>query len=307
MNVRRWLVAGLAVALVPSAVSATGVSAAPKAIPLPAIGNVSVARLTIVAQRGQAAPLPKLGVTSSGRLPATVLVIGGVARDSVKPGRFVGTIGIFNRPLPPGKPGQPNTVTPPSSPGSISVRLPSGYALVGQQAAANVLYQNARPRFSLDLPGSVSLLSGSPLEIAPLRLLADARKLALDQVAPVADMKPLGLQYITAQLSHVGGRATSFAVTIAIANLSQVNAIQLTFPAGLTVVSAAGPPLTGVAPQGQTLQLLASQGFFAEVTAYPFTFVLDQALLPSSFFTLQASTHYFENVLPFTERFYVHV
>jgi hypothetical protein len=114
----------------------------------------------------------------------------------------------------------------------------------------------------------------------------------------------LGLPYVAATLARVGGKTTSFAVTIAIASLSQVNAVQLTFPAGVTVVSASAPPLASVAPSGRTLQLLASQGFFKEATAYRFTFVLDRAPPRASSITLQASTHYFENVLPFTERLY---
>jgi hypothetical protein len=117
-------------------------------------------------------------------------------------------------------------------------------------------------------------------------------------------MELLGFPYVAAALARVGGNPTSFTVTIAIASLSQVNAVQLTFPAGVTVVSASAPPLAGVAPSGRTLQLLASQGFFKEATAYRFTFVLDRAPPRAGSITLQASTHYFENVLPFTERLY---
>jgi hypothetical protein len=295
--VRRWFVAVLALGVVPSATSATAPST-PRPVPLPRSGNISIARLTIVAKAGKKAQVPRLRVTSRGALPAETLVVGGVARDPVKPGRFSGTIALFNRPS--------STQPDATGPTQVDVQLPSGYVLTGQDVLANVLYQNNRPVVPVVIPSSVFVLTGAPPpKIMPRRLLSDARKLALDETAPVADIELLGFDYVAASIASIGGSRTSFAVTIAIANLSHVNALQLTFPAGITVVSAAGPPLTGVAPAGKTLQLIASKGLFNEATPYRFTFVLDHAPPRAGSVTLQASTHYFENVLPFTERLYV--
>jgi hypothetical protein len=254
--------------------------------------------LTIVAKASQEARSPRLRVTSRGSRPAETLVVGGVARDPVKRGRFSGTIALFNRP----SSAQPDA----TAPTRVDIQVPSGYEVTGQDVVANVLYQNDRPVAPVVIPASVSVLTGTPPpKIVPRRLLIDARRLALDETAPVADIELLGFDYVAADIVRIGGSRTSFAVTVAIANLSHVNALQLTFPTGVTVVSAAGPPFTGVAPAGKTLQLIASKGLFNEATPYRFTFVLDRAPPRAGSVTLQASTHYFENVLPFTERFYV--
>ena len=265
---------------------------------LPASGNISVARLTIVAKAGKTAPVPKLQVSGSSPLPSGMLAIGGVQRDPAKAGRFSGTIALFNRPS--------STGSAPTAPGRFRVQLPAGYTLTAQSVEANVLYQNGRPLGPIVVPQSVSVLRGTPPpKIMPRRLLIDARKLALDESAPVADMELLGFDYVAAGIVRVGGSQTSFAVTVGIANLSHINALQLTFPTGVTVVSATGPDFTSVSPAGRTLQLIASKGLFSEATLYRFTFVLDHAPPRGGSITLQASTHYFENILPFTERFYV--
>ena len=295
MRVGGVCVAALVLGVLPSATAARASSAV--IIALPTSGNVSIASLTIVAKAGQRARSPGLRVTSQGQLPAEALVVGGVARDSVKRGRFTATIALFRRL----SSAQPDA----AAPTKVEVHVPSGYVLSGQHVLANMLYQNGRGG-SFVIPESVSVLAGSPPpKLAPRRLLVDARKLALDETAPVADMELLGLEYVAAAIARVGGGSTSFAVTIAIASVSHINAIKLTFPAGITVVSATGPPRTSATPSGTTLQLFASEGFFDEARPYRFTFGLDRAPPPAGSVTLQASTHYFENTLPFTERFYL--
>jgi hypothetical protein len=69
-------------------------------------------------------------------------------------------------------------------------------------------------------------------------------------------------------------------------------------------VRAAGPQRTTALPSGSSLQLLVPDRF-QEAVPYRFTLELSRALSGSDFFLLRASTHYFENVLPFTERFYL--
>ena len=54
---------------------------------------------------------------------------------------------------------------------------------------------------------------------------------------------------------------------------------------------------------GSAVQLVASGGFFDQGVPYQFDIVLSAAPKRGEFVTLRASTHYFENSLPFTERF----
>ena len=303
MRARWWLGSALAVGVLATASSA-GLDSRqdPRTIPLPALGNVSVARLVIVAQGTKTAPVPPLAVTGAGKLPETVLVLGAVRREPGKAGRFSAALAIFNRPWP----ATPTATSPPPqavSPTGISLRLPSGYSVGSQQLAANVLYENNLPGYPLGPAAPASVLAGAPPpKIAPSRLLADALKLAVDRNVAVADMELLGLQYVSASVGRSGG-PTSYAVTIGVSRSSQVNAVQLTFPKGVVVARGAGPPRATVSPFENNLQLIAPDRF-QEAVPYRFTFELSRPLSPGSFFTLRASTHYFENVLPFTERFY---
>jgi hypothetical protein len=300
MRARRRLGLALALSILAAEASVGATATSPGTILLPTPGNVSLARLAIVARGAKAAQLPKLAVSSSGTLPPTVLVLGAVTRDRGQNGRFSATLAIFNRPPPPAPPGGS---APAPSPKEISIRLPSGYAFAGQQSAANVLYWNRRPDFALTVGGRASVLAGTPPpRIAPTRLLADALKLAMDQTVPIADMELIGLEYISAEVAR--GRSARYVVVIAVSSLNQVNAVQLTFPDGVRVVRAAGPPRSTVLPSASRLQLIVPDRF-QEAVPYRFTFQLSRALSSREFFLLRASTHYFENVLPFTERFYV--
>ncbi len=302
MRVRGWAPTSLAVATALAAGAAPAATATGSGvIALPPPGNVNVAQLSITAKAGASSKTPALRVADNGKLPATAFVVGGVTRDAAGRGRFVATVAVFNRPPPDGTPSTP-------APGSVGVRLPAGYTLTRQAVATGVLYQNARPASSFPVPPGVSTLAGTPPpKIAVRRLLVDARKLALDQNVPVADMELLGFPYVSAELAHVAGNKTSFVVTVAVANLGQVNAVRLTFPAGTTFTSATAPPLADASPMGTALQLTATQGFFTEAAPYRFTFTIGQALPGAAVVTLQASTHYFENVLPFTERLWIPV
>jgi hypothetical protein len=260
-----------------------------------------VARLAIVAQGAKAAQLPRLAVSSSGTLPPTVLVLGAVTRDRGQNARFSATLAVFNRPPPPVPPGGS---APAPSAKELSIRLPPGYALAGQQSAANVLYWNRRPDFGLTVGGRAAVLAGTPPpRIAPTRLLADALKLAMDRTVPIADMELLGLRYVSADVVR-SGRPTSYAVTIAVSGSNQINAVELTFPREVQVLRSVGPPRTDVSPSGHVLRLIASDRF-QEAVPYRFTFVLSRPLPSGAAITLRASAHYFESMLPFTERFYL--
>jgi hypothetical protein len=62
-------------------------------------------------------------------------------------------------------------------------------------------------------------------------------------------------------------------------------------------------PGTDVVRVPGAVQLVASGGFFQESLAYTFQIRLSRAPKPGEFVTLRASTHYFENSLPLSERF----
>jgi hypothetical protein len=266
-------------------------------IPLPTPGNVSVARLVIEAEAARTTRPPRLAV-QAGKLPGSVLVLGAVSPQAGAPGRFLATVAIFDRsPAVDAASGS----RPSGSSGGITIRLPSGYRVSSRQVAANVLYQNAVPRYPLGPAEPASVLAGTPPpRIAASRLLADAQKLALERNVAIADMELLGLEYVSADIVRTGG-PSSYAVTIGVSGSGQVNAVQLTFPSGVRVLRGAGPPRTEASPFGTFLRLTASDRF-QEAVPYRFTLALSRPLAPGSSVTLRASTHYFENVLPFTER-----
>lgn len=92
-------------------------------------------------------------------------------------------------------------------------------------------------------------------------------------------------------------------VTIGLSHLSQVNAVELRFPGGVTVARAAGPEGTSTVLARGALQLVASTAFFQEGLPYAFTVELSRALRHGEAVEVRASTHYFESALPFSERF----
>ncbi len=296
MRLGGWSLVSLVLATGFAAGAGKATTSATAVIAFPASGNLSVAQLTIAAKAGAAAPTLRL----AGRtLPASAFVVGGIARDPASKTRFIATIAVFNRPPDPGG-------TDRGAPAGVAVRLPAAYTVTRQSVSPDVLYQNPRPASALPVPAVTSVLGGTPPpKIAARRLLVDARKLALDESAPVAEMELLGFPYVSAELAHVAGTKNAFVVTIGLANLAQVNSVRLTFPAGTTFAAATAPPLADASPMGATLQLSATQGFVTEASAYRFTFNVNQALSPPTPVPPRASTHYFENVLPFTERLWI--
>jgi hypothetical protein len=149
--------------------------------------------------------------------------------------------------------------------------------------------------------GTVASLTASTPPKLPLgQVVKDAQLLALDRAIPAAEAGLLGLQYVSAQIATGG---TSIRVTIGISRLSQVNAVELSFPAGVTVRQAAGSDGTDALPMGGRLQLIASRGFFQEGVSYSFVVTLSRALKRGEAIALRASEHYFEGSLPIGERF----
>jgi hypothetical protein len=261
-------------------------------------GNVNVARLVIVAQGPKTPRPPRLAVVGAGKLPPTVLVLGAVGSPTGSRGRFLATVAIVDG-APPADPG--SGTRPPGSSAGITLRLPAGYRVGGQQVATNVLYRNAVPRYPFGPAAPAAILAGTPPpKIAPSRLLGDAQKLAIDRNVPVADMELLGLTYVSADIVQDRG-PRSYAVTIGVSRSNQINGVELTFPEGVEVLRGDGPPRTDVSSSGNVLRLIASDRF-QEAVPYRFTFELRRPLASGAAFTLRASTHYFESMLPFTER-----
>src|SRR5438034_10722680 len=108
MGARWWLGLAIAVTILTADASAVGRTIrASTTIPLPAAGNVSVARLAIVAQRAKATRPPRLTVKSAGKLPRTTLVLAAVAPAVGAQGRFSAILAILRPPSPPPAPGGP--------------------------------------------------------------------------------------------------------------------------------------------------------------------------------------------------------
>jgi hypothetical protein len=124
--------------------------------------------------------------------------------------------------------------------------------------------------------------------------------LAFDRNVPLAEGGLLGMQYVAAQLSHPA--PATLVVTIGLSRLTQVNAVELQFPSGMTVARFTGPTGTDVILKGTAVQLISSRGFFQEGVTYRFTLELSRAPRKGEFATLRASEHYFESSLPFKQR-----
>jgi hypothetical protein len=187
----------------------------------------------------------------------------------------------------------------------LRLAVSPGFNLAGPVVTArNVLYQNAFPRFGL-VPGGTGSVLASPVppSLPVTQIVKDAQLLALERSVPLADMQLLALEYVAVQFGAVGTATQQ--VTVGLSQLSQVNAVELRFPAGTKVPHVSGPPGTQSLPVGAGVQLVASAGFFQEGLPYTFSLTLDRPLRKGELVTVRASTHYFESSLPFTERFVV--
>lgn len=271
-------------------VGATGAGAAPSATPFPTAGNVTVMRLVL---QGASTTAPQLTLVNR-NVPAGSFVVASTARGSAS-GRFLATIAILN-------PGSGATTTARPGP-PVNLRLPAGFRLVGPaQVARDVLYANPTPKFTPVPARTAVVLAGTaPSKLPPERIVTDAQLLAFDRSVGLAEISLLGLQFVTASLSRPN--ATTVRATIGLSQLPQVNAVELRFPTGVKVVRVGAPAGTDVLPMGSAVQLVASGGFFDQGVPYQFDIVLSAAPKRGEFVTLRASTHYFENSLPFTERF----
>jgi hypothetical protein len=229
-------------------------------------------------------------------LPPAALALATLSRSGQR--RFEVTIAVIDtRP--------PATGSAASGRKTIVVSPPAGFRVVGSaRSAADVLYENPVPTFGLAVGGTTQVIAGRlPGKLPPSQIVRDAQLLALDRSVPLADLQLVGLQFVTLQLPSSPGQA--FSATIGLSRLGQVNAVELRFPAGVTVVRAAGPARTSTLPAGAAVQFVASSGFYDEGLQYTFTLELSRPLRRGESVLVRASTHYFESVLPFRERFFV--
>jgi hypothetical protein len=172
----------------------------------------------------------------------------------------------------------------------------------GPQWVNDVLYSNRRPRFSLSSGGVTSVLAGQAFSRLPASALTmDAQLLAFDRPITMAHARVFGLQYIAVAFPRRTG--TTLTATIGLAALTQVNAVELRFPAGLSVASVEGQTGTEGLLLGNAVQLISSGRSFREGTLYTFTLHLSRPPARGDAVTVRASEHYFESALPFSERF----
>ncbi len=279
---------GLAAA---GATSAAPRVAGPVAVSLPAVGDVTVERLVLQPTVSSSRKAPRLALAGKSA-PAGVLVASSVAPTRPS-GRFLATVAVF-------RPGDATQSGRPAKAATIAVRIPAGFALVSRQAAPNVLHQNAPPRFALVSGGTASLLAGDDPKLPAATVVRDAQLLALDRSVPLTDLGLLRLEAVAVTFGPLG---TSLKVSIGLAGLGQVNAVELKFRPGTRVVRTTGPEATDALPMGTGVQLIASRGFFQDGETYAFTLELSQAPKKGDVVLVRASTHYFESSLPFTERF----
>jgi hypothetical protein len=260
-------------------------------LPVPPAGNVTVARFTIT---GTGAVAPRLTLASRNALPAKAFAVATVRREAS--GRFVATVAIVH-------PGEGTAAVPTPQPRKLVVlRLPSGFTLAGPPLIArNVLYANPTPSFVLESGGTAQLLGGDAPKLPLSRIVVDAQLLAFDRSVPLVEMGLFGLEYVAAQIPSASG--TTLPVTIGLAGLTQVNAVELRFPKDMKVTKVTTPARTSSIPLGSAVQLVASSGFFQAGVPFAFTLELSRAPKKGEFVVIRASTHYFESSLPFTERF----
>jgi hypothetical protein len=264
-------------------------------VPVPSAGNVAVARLAIQSSATASSQPPRLRIANPSALPAGALAVATVAPAAA--GRFNATIAVV-RPAAATAPGQPSG---PSR--ALIIQLPAGSRLVsGPQWVNDVLYTNRRPNFPLSSRGVTSVLAGQAFSRLPASTLTtDAQLLALDRPIPMAHARVFGLQYVAVAFpSRAGPRLT---VSVGLAGLTQVNGIELRFPAGLNVASVEGPVGTEGLLLGNAVQLISSGRSFREGSLYTFTLHLSRPPAARDVVTVRASEHYFESALPFSERF----
>ena len=264
-------------------------------VPVPSAGNVAVARLVIQSSANPSSQPPRLRIANPSALPAGALAVTTVARAAA--GRFNATIAVV-RPAITSAPGQPSG---PSR--ALTIRLPAGSRLVGgPQWVNDVLYTNRRPNFPLLSGGVTSVLAGQAFSRLPASTLTtDAQLLALDRPIAMAHARVFGLQYVAVAFPSRSG--TTLTVRIGLAGLTQVNAIELRFPAGLKVTSVEGPVGSEGLLLGNAVQLISSGRSFREGALYTFTLHLSRPPAARDVVTVRASEHYFESALPFSERF----
>jgi len=264
-------------------------------VPLPATGNVTVARFT-VKTAAKTSSIPKLTLASRGGLRPDAYVVATVNRTP-RPSLFGVTVAIV-------QPSDAPLSTQPSTKGQpVTVRLPAGFSLTGPpQIAPDVVYANRTPPFGLAPSGPGQLLAGtSPPKLPLEQVVKDAQLLALDRSVPLADMALLGLPFVAVQFEKP--RSTSPQVAFVVSLLGQVDAVEIRFPAGLKVTGVGAPDGTDGMVLGSAARIVASSGFFGEGIVYSFRLTLSRAPKAGEFATVRASTHYFESSLPFTERF----
>ncbi len=266
-------------------------------VPVPSSGNVAVARLVLQAPAGTAAT-PQLGIASRSSLPSEGYAVATIGRATGS-GRFAATVAVV-RPA--------STTSPPGTPEpsrSLRLRLPASWRLVsGPHWVNDVLYLNRRPTFGLLRGGTSSVLAGQkPAALSAFAVAADAQLLALDRSIPMAHARVLGLQYVSVAFPKRTG--TTLTATIGLSGLTQVNAVELRFPTGVDVRAAAGPTGTEGLLIGNAVQLISSGRSFREGALYTFTLRLSRPPTRGDVVTVRASEHYFEGVLPFSERFVI--
>jgi len=297
MSASRTSGAAIALLLAWAGASAQARGVVEPVVPVPSSGNVAVARLVLQAPAGSAATAPRLAIASRSRLPAEGYAVATVGR-ATGPGRFAATVAVV-RPASATSPGTPE----PSR--SLSLRVPAGWRLVsGPHWVNDVLYVNRRPTFGLLRGGAASVLTGQkPAALPAAAVAADAQLLALDRSIPMSHARVLGLQYVSVAFTKRSG--TALTATIGLSGLTQVNAVELRFPTGVTVKGVEGPAGTEGLLLGNAVQLISSGRTFREGALYSFTLQLSRPPARTDAVTVRASEHYFEGVLPFSERFVV--
>ena len=274
--------------------TADGMSTVTVSVPIPSATNVSVARLVLRAGAAPSTPArARLSLAGTRGLPRGAVVVQSVAPGSAR-GQYLATIAIL-RP-------SASTVPAPASPttASLLMRVPPGFTIASPlQAAKDVLYQNALPAFPIVAGGIASVLAGESPKLPLDRIVMDAQLLAFDRSVPLAEIGLMRLPYVSASF---GVRSNRMRVTIGISELAQVNAVELKFASGITVAGSTGPAGTEGLPVQNGIQLVASHGFFQAGVAYRFTLSLSRAPKRGESVVVRASTHYFENALPFTGR-----
>jgi hypothetical protein len=285
-------------ALVLTAVSATGASRAigPVSIDFPSGGNVTLVQFGVSTRSAALGRrLPRVRVAAPGVARQSFFAVSSTVRTAH---RGIVVLLAVIRPSPGNAPS--------SQPlGKLDLSLPNGYVPSEPRIARNILYVNSLPSFRIEVPINARVVAGAaPAKVDPLRVLLDARALALEQAVDTSSMEPLGLPFVNVRLQRNPLEPAHYTATMTLISLNQVNAVELGFPVQV-VGGHAAQTGTQLVAGGRTLQFTSSQSAFIENVQYRFTFNLASKPSPGSTFTVRASTHYFENTLPFSERFFL--